>query len=197
MADKTTHRRSVPSGHHAPTHGHATNRTSRGRACRKVDPAGAVRTNRSQSLPTVRTNGPFVDPAGVFGDRKVDTVPGVRTFCQPKSGHGGHRAHKPAQNHPYRTHFRAICGHGGGLGGAKSGPGGRRAYFFAPAKWTRCPPCALLRTQNALRRAIPKPKPHVGTSCPPTPHQHAGFFAKWGQRCATLTTWDTRPTPAP
>ena len=45
----------------------------------KVDPVATVRTNRPESLPTVRTKGPFVDPAGVFGDPKVDPVPAVRT----------------------------------------------------------------------------------------------------------------------
>ena len=46
----------------------------------KVGPAPAVRTNRPGTIPTVRTNGRFVDPVGVFAGRKVDPVVAVRTF---------------------------------------------------------------------------------------------------------------------
>ena len=76
---------------------------------RKVDPAGTGRTSAS---------------------RKVDPAAAVRTSRRPKSGPGGHRAHKPLPKPPHRAHKRAICGPGGGLRGPKSGPGGRRAHFW-------------------------------------------------------------------
>ena len=48
--------------------------------CREVRTVAAGSTNRSKAIPTVRTNGPFVDPAGVPTDRKVRTVAAGSTF---------------------------------------------------------------------------------------------------------------------
>ena len=66
---------------------------------RKVDPVPAVRTNRSKSFPAVRTNGPFVDLAGVFAGRKVDPVPARSTF-------GSRLAKAPL---PRTAHSRGRC----------------------------------------------------------------------------------------